>query len=113
MVVIADSGKIVTKLGTKSMLPVEVTKFGHEVQDEFFRSLGATPVLRRTDDGTLYVTDNGNYSCDLRFPSGIADPAGLENKLLHHAGIVETGLFLGIASVALIAGEKDVERRDR
>ena len=97
------------------MLPVEVTPFGHEIQAEFFRSLGATPIplRRKAADAFFFVTDNGNYICDLRFPTGISDPAALESKLLHRAGVVETGLFLGIASVALIADENNVERRER
>lgn len=112
MVVIADAGKTVPRLGTKSPLPVEVTPFGHEIQVEFFQSLGAVPSLRRNAAGEVYVTDNANYIYDCRFESGIADPAQLENALLHRAGIVETGLFLGIARVVLIADEQKVERRD-
>ena len=112
LVIIADSSKAVTKLGTHSMLPVEVVPFAHEVQEGFLQSLGAVPALRRGTDGTAYVTDNGNYIYDCRFPSGIEDPAQLEIRLRHRAGIVETGLFLGMAAIALIADENAVVERE-
>jgi ribose 5-phosphate isomerase A len=114
MIVIADSTKAVSKLGSTQPLPVEVTPFGHETHVEFFRSLGAEPTLRQDKKkGGVYVTDNANYIYDLRFPGGIDDPAELENKLTKRPGIIETGLFIGIASVALIADENRVEQRAR
>ncbi len=113
LVIIADASKSVTKLGGKSLLPVEVTPFGHEIQQAFFTTLGATPALRRKADGELFVTDNGNHIYDCRFGDGIADPPALERALKSRAGIVETGLFLGMASVALIADQGRVERRER
>jgi len=111
MVVIADAGKVVPVLGTKSPLPVEVAKFGHETHVPFLRGLGCDPTLRLVG-GEPYTTDNGNYIYDCRFPR-VDDPAALEQKLLGRAGVVETGLFLGIASVALIADERDVRRVTR
>ncbi len=114
MVVIADSSKAVAKLGTTQPLPVEVTPFGHETHVDFFRSLGGTPTLRQDKiKGGTYVTDNANYIYDVRFPNGIADPVELENKLAKRPGVVETGLFIGIAAVALIADDDRVEERVR
>ena len=110
LVIIADASKAVPKLGTKSPLPVEVTQFAHEVHPEFFRSLGAVPALRKTPDGAPYVTDNGNYIYDCRF-DGIDDPATLDAQLQIRAGVVDTGLFVGMASVALIADDDKVEER--
>jgi ribose 5-phosphate isomerase A len=108
-VVIADSGKVTAKLGTRSPLPVEVVQFEHAAHLRFFQSLGAQPTLRLIPNSTNpYITDNGNLIYDLRFPTGIDNPADLELKLLRHAGVVETGLFLGIASLALIAGDTGV-----
>jgi ribose 5-phosphate isomerase A len=109
MIVIADTSKAVSALGTKSPLPVEVTVFGHELQEGFLRSLGANPVLRKTTDA-IYTTDNGNYIYDCHFER-IEKPADLEHKLKQRAGIVETGLFIGMAKVALIADENKVEER--
>ena len=112
LVIIADAGKAVTKLGTKAMLPVEVVQFAHEAQEAFLRSLGATPALRRSGDA-VFVTDNGNYIYDCRFPEGIDDPAKLDLALRRRAGVVETGLFVGMAHVALVADEARVDERVR
>lgn len=107
--VIADHTKLSSKLGLKSPLPVEVTPFEHASHVPFFRSLGCDPVLRKAADGKTYMTDNGNVIYDLKFATGIADPAALELRLLKHAGVVETGLFLGMAKRALIAKPEGVE----
>jgi ribose 5-phosphate isomerase A len=112
LVIIADSRKAVSVLGSKSPLPVEVAPFGHEIQAEFLRSLGAVPTLRSERTGNPFITDNGNYIYDCRFPR-IDDPRGLEAALRARAGIVGTGLFLGMANVALIASENAVETRRR
>jgi ribose 5-phosphate isomerase A len=109
LVIIADSGKTVSRLGERSMLPIEVVQFAHETQETFLKSLGAVPVLRRGADGSPFVTDNGNYIYDCRFAGGINNAHKLELSLKSRAGIVETGLFLGIATVALIAGEDTLE----
>jgi ribose 5-phosphate isomerase A len=108
LIIIVDSSKAVKKLGTKSPLPVEVAPFAHEIHEAFLLTLGATPTLRIGTDGKPFITDNGNYIFDCRF-SGIDDPKKLATVLREHAGIVESGLFLGIATVALIAGDKGVE----
>ncbi len=104
LVIIADESKLVNLLGTHSPLPVEVVTFAHEVHEAFLRGLGAEPVLRIAGDGKPFFTDNGNHIYDCRFASGIADPAGLEHALLHRAGVVDSGLFLKMADVALVAG---------
>jgi ribose 5-phosphate isomerase A len=111
LVIIADDSKKVTTLGTRFPLPVEVTMFGHETQIDFLKSLGSTPVLRMSGDKP-YVTDNGNYIYDCRFKR-IDDPAGLDRELGMRAGVVESGLFLGIAKIALVAGKTNVERMTR
>ena len=111
LVIIADASKAVAKLGTKAMLPVEVVPFAHETHEVFLRSLGAMPTLRRSGDA-LYLTDNGNYIYDCRF-NGIDDPEALDLALRRRAGVVETGLFVGMASVALVATDERVEERVR
>ena len=113
LVIIVDGSKSVSKLGTHSALPVEVATFAHEVQVPFLASLGATPVLRRLPDGSVFVTDNGNYIYDCRFASGIDNPHDLEARLKSRAGVVETGLFLGIAAVVIVAGDERLEERIR
>jgi ribose 5-phosphate isomerase A len=112
LIIIADASKRVAVLGSRSPLPVEVIQFGHEIQATFFTSLGATPVLRRTPEGAPYLTDNDNYIYDCRF-TRIDDPRALEDTLLRRAGVVDTGLFLGLAERALIATDSGVEEMRR
>ena len=108
LIIIADAGKRVQTLGTRSALPVEVAQFGHESHVRFFTDLGGKPVLRRTAGGDVFVTDNGNYIFDCRF-EGIPDPRRLEEALRRRAGVVDSGLFLGLASAALIADDTTVQ----
>ncbi|MXY31040.1 MAG: ribose-5-phosphate isomerase RpiA [Gammaproteobacteria bacterium] len=102
-IVIVDESKVVERLGTRSPLPVEVTRFGSSRHQAFVEAFGAEVALRRTADGSRYVTSNGNYILDARFPEGIDDPAALDGALRARAGIVENGLFLGMTTRALIA----------
>lgn len=102
-VVVADTGKTVEQLGNQAPLPVEVVSFAWQSHLPFFRSTGARPEPRKTADGELFVTDNGNVIVDLHFDGGIPDPYGLDALLRMRAGVVETGLFLGMAHTALIA----------
>lgn len=111
LVIIADTGKSVSTLGIKAPLPVEVLPFAHETHERFFRSMGAEPTLRRAGAMVLN-TDNGNLIYDCRF-SRIDDPRELERRCRERAGVVGTGLFLGLATTVLIADEEKVLRRDR
>ncbi len=111
LVILADQSKAVSMLGTRAPLPVEVLPFAHESQERYFRSLGAEPTLRRVG-GMVLNTDNGNLIYDCRF-ARIDRPRELEAKLRDRAGVVGTGLFLGLATTVLIAGDEKVERRDR
>ncbi len=107
-IVIADESKKVRRLGTRAPVPVEVIPFGWTALVPFFESLGAAPALRRASDGAPVVTDNSNYIVDCRFPRGIPDPRALERALARRTGVVEDGLFLGIAKLAVIAGVRGV-----
>jgi ribose 5-phosphate isomerase A len=82
---------------------VEVLEFGWRSQARYLETLGAT-VVRREGDSGPYRTDEGNMILDCRF-GPIADPAGLAGKLQSRAGIVGHGLFIGIASDMIVAGE--------
>ena len=107
LIIIADASKRVEALGTKSPLPVEVAMFAHECHVSFLKSLGANPSLRPTSDGKLFITDNGNCIYDCRF-SRMDDPRRIEAALLDRAGIVDCGLFLGMAKIALVADDQRV-----
>jgi len=112
VVIFVDESKLVHRLGTKAPLPVEVIPFGWRTHIPFIESLGGKPELRRNPDGKPFVTDEGNYILHCRF-DGIADPAGLDAKLLTRAGVVGTGLFLGIAHQVIIGRPSGVEVRKR
>ena len=111
LIIIADGSKRVDYLGQKAPLPVEVVSFAHEAHVDFFKSLGADPVLRKTG-GMIFNTDNGNLIYDCRFSQPI-DAVDVEAKLRTRAGIVGTGLFMSIARTVFIADDDRVERRDR
>jgi len=103
MIVIADESKLVQTLGTKVSLPVEFVPFAAAAVKRHLVALGSTPVLRE-DGGKPYVTDNGNYIYHCKFPA-IEKPAELDRAIRSRAGVAETGLFVGIAAVALVATE--------
>ncbi len=107
-VVIADDSKDVDRLGTRSPLPVEVVAWGHEAHARFIADLGAEVTVRMGDDDTPYMSDNGHLILDCRFRGGIDDARALETKLQARAGVVDTGLFLGMADQAVLASEQGV-----
>lgn len=113
LLIIADEGKTVESLGTLSPLPVEVVPFEHASQLPWLSDRGCQPEIRRLDDGTPYITDNGNLIVDCRFPGGIEDAVALDHALAGRSGIVESGLFLGMATEALIAGSDGVRSCSR
>lgn len=115
LLIVADESKRVARLGTRAPLPVEVVPFGWTVHMPFLEELGARPVLRTRDDGVPYTTDNGNLIVDAHFEGGIPDPDALEEALRHRTGVVESGLFLGLADAAVLAGTDAVAclTRDR
>jgi ribose 5-phosphate isomerase A len=107
MVVITDSAKVVPVLG-KFPLPVEVIAFARAVVERKIVALGGSPKLRTKPDGSPYVTDNGNQILDCSFGK-IADPPALALALSNTPGIAEHGLFIGLASVALVGRGDRVE----
>jgi ribose 5-phosphate isomerase A len=107
MVVVADSGKIVPALG-RFPLPVEIIDFARAVVEKKIAALGATPKLRIESDGKPFVTDEGHHILDCSFGK-IADPAALALALSDTPGIIEHGLFIGLASVALVGRGGRVE----
>jgi ribose 5-phosphate isomerase A len=109
VVILADDTKLVARLGTKAPLPVEVVPFGWKTHLAFVESLGGKPSLRTEPDGRPFVTDEGNYILHCRFEGGIPDPADLEARLLGRAGIVGTGLFLGVADQVIVGKADGVE----
>ena len=112
LVIIADAGKLVDRLGTRAPVPVEVVPFGWETTAGRLSALGATPALRLGNDGQPFRTDGGNFILDCRF-GPIDDAAALEQALSAVVGVVETGLFIGMADLALVADDDGVRRLTR
>lgn len=106
VIIVADQTKRVEQLGAFP-LPVEVVPFGWEVTLRRIAGLGCSPTLRMAGERP-YLTDNGNYVADARFGI-IANPQSLHSALRALPGVVETGLFPGLASLAVIASEEQVE----
>jgi ribose 5-phosphate isomerase A len=107
-VVIADKSKRVEVLG-RFPLPVEVVQFGWELTARRVGAVaGVEPMRRARADGEPFVTDNGNFILDCRC-GAIPDPARMERELKSLAGVVESGLFVGMAESAVLADEESVE----
>lgn len=108
LIIVADEGKLVESLGEKAPLPVEVVPFGWTTHLSFLDLLGARSSLRTGADGRPFVTDGGHYLLDCRFEDGILEPDRVERELHQRVGVVETGLFLGLASAVVVAAEEGV-----
>ena len=113
VVIIADSSKQVAVLG-KFPLPVEVIPFAQSLVARRITALGATVKLRQGPTGNPFVSDEGHHILDCSF-GHIPDPPALARTLSDMPGIVEHGLFIGLATAVLVAkGENVAElRRDR
>jgi len=105
-IIVVDETKLVDRLGTRAPVPVEVVPCAREVVARALRDLGGEPVLR-VADGEPVRTDEGNLILDCRFP-GIDDPWALDRAIDAIPGVVEHGLFLGLASMAVVAGREGV-----
>jgi len=106
LIIIADESKLVSQLG-KTPLPVEILRFGWEVTAIKIAQLGCTPVLR-SREGVSFVSDNGNYIVDCEFET-IPNPEKLHHELKQIVGVVETGLFIGMTDIVILAGETEVK----
>jgi ribose 5-phosphate isomerase A len=111
-IIVVDESKLAPALGTRWPVPVEVIPFGWRAQMAYLESLGAQPVLRQHPDGAPFETDQGNLILDCRF-GPIPEPARLAARLNERAGIVEHGLFLGLATDAIVAGEQGLRHLKR
>ena len=100
-IIIADATKLVTQLGHLFPVPVETVPFARTPVHLQLQSLGAQVQLRQRN-GQIFHTDNGNIILDCFFPGGISDPESLHVSIKSIVGVVETGLFLGMAERAVI-----------
>jgi len=105
--IIVGEGKRVERLGTTFLLPVEILPFGQAATLREVAAAGpCQPFLRTTEDGSPFLTDNGNYILDCKFPEGIERPEELHACLSQIPGVAEIGLFLDLCHV-LVEGRSD------
>jgi ribose 5-phosphate isomerase A len=111
-IIVVDESKTSPLLGTRWSVPVEVVEFGWRTQLAYLESLGGRPNARRNPDGTPFRTDQRNLMVDCHF-GPIEDAAGLAALLTSRAGIVEHGLFLGLATDVIVAGQQGLRHLTR
>jgi ribose 5-phosphate isomerase A len=103
-IIVVDESKLSPALGSHWAVPVEVIPFGWGSQAAFLQSLHAQVKVRLGEGGVPYKTDQGNLILDCQF-GPLVDAAGLAAQLKSRAGIVEHGLFIGLASDVIVAGK--------
>lgn len=106
-IIIVDEGKLSRQLGANCALPLEVIPFARPLVTEYVQALGAQATLRKKENSEIYLTDQNNWIVDAYFDP-IEDPARLGSLLNQRAGIVEHGLFLGLATDVIVAGKDGV-----
>jgi ribose 5-phosphate isomerase A len=103
-IIVVDESKLSEKLGTRFPVPVEVLPFGRGAMAQYLEQLGAAIVHRLAPSGQPFETDQGNWILDATF-GPLEDPRPVADQLDREAGIVAHGLFLGLATDVIVAGQ--------
>jgi ribose 5-phosphate isomerase A len=111
-VVLVGSEKLVSALGERGRIPVEIVPYALPLARRQLAALGLEPVLRTKPDGGTYVTDNANWILDCG-TRALADAAALERSARALPGVVGTGLFLGMAHAVLVQDGEAVRVMER
>ena len=112
-VVLVDEAKLVSRLGTRCPLPIEIVPFAATPQVAWLNSISGRAELWAEAGGSPIVTDNGNYLVRCWFEGGIADAYALSHTLNERPGIVEHGIFLDLADQIIIAGADGIRTMER
>ena len=112
LVILVGPEKLVSALGERGRLPIEVLPFGEAVVRHELGKLGLDTDLREARDGQTLVTDNGNWVLDAKLSPPL-DAVALEQAIVGMPGVLGTGFFLGMADAVLIGSGEDVEIRRR
>ena len=107
LVIVVDGTKLSSALGTNMTLPVEVLPFACRLAQKRLSDLGTKTTLREAD-GKPFVTDNGNWILDCGLQP-VTDPARLEAEINAIPGVIENGLFIGLASEVIVARSGSIE----
>ena len=110
-VILVDESKLVDVLGKARPLPVEVLSFCWVMTSRRLFELGCTPQIRLAT-GKPFLTDNGNYIIDCAF-SSIANPTELEKAIKLLPGVIDCGLFIGLADTVVVGYDDRTEVRAR
>jgi ribose 5-phosphate isomerase A len=111
-IIIVDASKLSPRLGTTWALPIEVVPFARSTERVYLESIDGSVTLRVDENESPFLTDQQNIILDTHFGQ-IADPAGLVARLNTRAGIVEHGLFLGLATDVIVAAKEDIRHLKR
>ena len=111
-IIIVDESKMSSVLGTKCAVPIEVVPFGWKTHIFSLEKNGAEVKPRKNSDGKLFKTDQGNIILDANF-GPISDPTELAADLRARAGVIEHGLFIGIATDVIVAGKAGLRHLER
>jgi ribose 5-phosphate isomerase A len=111
-VILVGEEKMVPRLGARLAVPVEVVPFAAPVSKRGIEGLGGEVRLRLDAEGRPFVSDNGNHILDAKFPA-IADASDLEKRIDDLPGVVDNGLFVGMADLVLIQSESRFRRISR
>jgi len=110
-IIVVDDSKLVEFICQKAPLPVEVVRFAHEATMAKLESLGCRPEVRMRGPEP-FVTDNGNYIVDCRF-GRIDDPGAMEKAINNLPGVVDNGLFVGLAHRVIVASKDGVRTMEK
>ena len=110
-VILVDESKLVSKLGETRPLPVEVLPFAWTLSARLLKEMDCIPSLRE-ETGRPFITDNGNHILDCAC-GAIEDPPAMEKRIKLLPGVVECGLFIGIADILVIGFDERIEIRER
>jgi len=109
LVIAVDPRKLVKTLGAVFSLPVEIVPFGFETTMKRLKDLGFDCELRVNDDGKPFVTDGQHYIAHCKLPQVGFDAKLAAEKLKATVGVVEHGLFLGMANRVVIGGPEGIQ----
>ncbi|NGX39351.1 MAG: Ribose-5-phosphate isomerase A [Chlamydiae bacterium] len=106
MIVIADETKLVTHLGMKHRLPLEVIPFAAKSTEKQLLEKGYPGTWRKNERDEIYITDNGNWILDIALPDDLDSPERSHLEMIQIPGVVDTGFFFDLAS-RIIIGKED------
>ena len=111
VVIIVDDSKLVDHLGTRAPIPVEVIPIAATLVADALRKIGGEPELRLCDEEP-FVSDNGNQMIDWRY-GPVSEPASLEHRLKSMSGVVDSGIFAGLAHRVIVAAAEGLREMVR